>query len=122
MQTLTIQSDFIPLPVEIFERLKGKKVEFIEYREGIFIKPLSDYAEKNISHDPENNMEEDELFCEIEILLYQKDKMTLGQASRLARMSQLEFQRLIADRKIPVHYDIADFESDMKTLRETGRI
>ncbi|MEZ4527371.1 MAG: UPF0175 family protein [Desulfobacterales bacterium] len=67
-------------------------------------------------------MEEDELFQEIAVLLYQKDKMTLGQASRLARMSQIQFQRLIAERRIPVHYDIADFESDIKTLQGIGRL
>ncbi|MGE0082808.1 MAG: UPF0175 family protein [Desulfococcaceae bacterium] len=122
MQTLTIQSDHITLPVEIFQRLKGKKVEFVEYHEGVFIKPVSDIAGKTIPVFLQNHMEEDELLQEIAVLLYQKDKMTLGQASRLARMSQIQFQRMIADRQIPVHYDTADFESDIKTLQKTGRI
>lgn len=142
MQTITIQSDHITLPVEIFKRLKGKKVEFIEYNEGVFIKPVSGFAGKStdlsdirqirpVQGDTDvlktpsflqNNMAEDELLQEIAILLYQKDKMTLGQAGRLARMSQIQFQRLLADRHIPVHYDTADYESDIKTLKETGRI
>ncbi|RLC54612.1 MAG: UPF0175 family protein [Chloroflexi bacterium] len=63
-----------------------------------------------------------ELRLEIAILLFQKGKLTLGQASRLAGMSQLQFQHLLASRRIPVHYDVAEFEEDLKTLREMGRL
>jgi predicted HTH domain antitoxin len=63
-----------------------------------------------------------ELAQEIAILLYQKEKLTLGQASRLAEMSQLQFQFLLASRQIPVHYDVAEFEVDLKTLQEMGRL
>ncbi len=63
-----------------------------------------------------------ELMQEIAVLLYQKEKLTLGQASRLAGMSQLQFQFLLASRQIPIHYGIADFDADLKTLREMGRL
>jgi predicted HTH domain antitoxin len=63
-----------------------------------------------------------ELMQEVAILLYQREKLTLGQASRLAQMSQLQFQFLLASRQIPVHYDVADFDADLKTLRELGRL
>jgi predicted HTH domain antitoxin len=59
-------------------------------------------------------MTAEELRQEIAILLFQKDKLTLGQASRLAGMSRLQFQHLPASRQIPVHYDIAEFEEDLK--------
>ncbi len=62
-----------------------------------------------------------ELMQEIAILLYQKERLTLGQASRLAGMSQLQFQFLLASRQIPVHYSIANFDADLKTLREMDR-
>lgn len=68
------------------------------------------------------HMSESELKQEIAILLFQKEKLTLGQASRLAEMTQLEFQHLLASRQIPVHYDIAEFEEDLKTLRKLGRL
>ena len=68
------------------------------------------------------HMTVDELLQEIAILLFQKGKLTLGQASRLARVSQLQFQFLLASRQIPLHYDVAEFESDLKTLRELGRL
>lgn len=63
-----------------------------------------------------------ELMQEVALLLYQKEKLTLGQASRLAGMSQLQFQFLLASRQIPIHYDVAEFEADLQTLREMGRL
>ncbi len=68
------------------------------------------------------HMSGDELMQEIAILLYQKEKLTLGQASRMAGISQLQFQFLLASRQIPLHYDVAEFESDLKTLRDLGRL
>ena len=59
-----------------------------------------------------------ELSQEIAVLLFQREKLTLGQASRLAGMSQLQFQHLLASRQIPLHYDVAEFEEDLKTLQE----
>ena len=63
-----------------------------------------------------------ELAQEIAVLLFQKDKLTLGQASILSGLNRLEFQRLLASRQIPLHYDIEDFEQDIQTLKELGRL
>ena len=63
-----------------------------------------------------------ELMQEIAVMLFQKEKLSLGQASRLADMSQLQFQHLLASRQIPVHYDVADFQEDLKTLQKLGRL
>jgi predicted HTH domain antitoxin len=59
-----------------------------------------------------------ELKAEIAVMLFQKEKLSLGQASRLAAKDHLEFQHLLASRKISVHYDVADFEEDLKTLSQ----
>lgn len=67
-------------------------------------------------------MSEAELMQEIAVMLFQKEKLTLGQASNLAGMNQLAFQHLLASRQISVHYDVEDFEADLKTLRELGRL
>ncbi len=67
-------------------------------------------------------MTEGELLQEIAVLLYQKEKLSMGQASKLAHLSQWQFQSLLGSRKIPIHYDVAEFESDLKTLHEMGRI
>ncbi len=63
-------------------------------------------------------MSEAELRQEIAVLLFQKEKLTLGQASHLAGVSQWQFQQLLASRHIPVHYDVAEFEEDLNTLQE----
>ena len=68
------------------------------------------------------NMSAGELRREIALLLFQQDKLTLGQASEFAGMSQLEFQRLLASRHIPVHYDRQEFADDLDTLRRTGQL
>lgn len=65
-------------------------------------------------------MSEAELKQEIAVMLFQKEKLTLAQASRLAGMNRLQFQHLLASRQIPVHYDVAEFEADIKTLQEMG--
>ncbi|NJL19885.1 MAG: UPF0175 family protein [Leptolyngbyaceae cyanobacterium SM1_3_5] len=61
-------------------------------------------------------MSEAELRQEVAILLFQKERFTLGQASRFAGMSRLQFQRSLASRKIPLHYDIAELREDVKSL------
>ncbi len=59
-----------------------------------------------------------ELIQELAIALFQREKLTLGQASCLAGMNQWQFQLLLASRQIPIHYDVAEFEADLKTLAE----
>lgn len=63
------------------------------------------------------HMTAEELTQEIAVLLFQKEKLTLAQASRLAGMNRLQFQHLLASRGIPVHYDTAASEEDLQTLR-----
>ncbi len=63
-----------------------------------------------------------ELQREIAVLLFQQDKLTLGQASAFANMSQIEFQRLLASRHIPVHYDGQEFAADLDTLHRSGQL
>ena len=53
---------------------------------------------------------------ELALALFQREKLTLGQASRLAEMSQWQFQQLLGSRNIPIHYGVADFEADLHTL------
>jgi predicted HTH domain antitoxin len=67
-------------------------------------------------------MSEDELRQEIAVMLFQRDKLTLAQASQFARMTRLQFQHMLASRQIPVHYDVAEFAEDLHTLRQLGRL
>ncbi|MBE9239014.1 UPF0175 family protein [Anabaena aphanizomenioides LEGE 00250] len=61
-------------------------------------------------------MSDKELIQEIAILLFTQERFTLGQASNFVGMNQLEFQRLLASRKIPLYYDIAELREDVKSL------
>ena len=63
-----------------------------------------------------------ELTQELAIALFQREKLTLGQASQLAAMNQWQFQQLLASRNIPLHYDVADFEADLQALAETRQV
>ena len=63
-----------------------------------------------------------ELKQELALTLFQQERLTLGEASELAGMSQREFQLLLAERRIPVHYGIEEFEEDLATLRQMGRL
>lgn len=67
-------------------------------------------------------MTEAEMQQEIAVMLFQKEKLTLAQASRFAGMNRIAFQHLLASRQIPVHYNVEDFEQDIKNLREMGRL
>ena len=68
------------------------------------------------------NMSEAELRQEIAVMLFQRDKLTLAQASQFAHMSRLQLQHMLASRQIPVHYDVAEFAEDLHTLQRLGRL
>ena len=63
-------------------------------------------------------MTEDDIRQELAIALFARDKLTLGQASHLAGLSQREFRHLLAAREITVHYDVEDLEEDILTLKK----
>lgn len=62
------------------------------------------------------HISEADLKLEISILLFQQEKITLGTASQFAGMNQLEFQRVLGSRKIPIHYGVEDFQQDLRIL------
>lgn len=57
-----------------------------------------------------------EILLKVAIVLFQEEKLTLGQASKLAKIHQFEFQKELSARKIPVHYGEEDFEHDLQTI------
>lgn len=63
------------------------------------------------------HMSEPELKREIAVTLFRRERLTLAQASRVAEVSQLAFQALLADREIPIHYGVEEFREDVRTLR-----
>ena len=57
-----------------------------------------------------------EILLKMALMLLQEERLTLGQASKLAGLHQFEFQKELAKRKIPVHYGEEDFERDLQTI------
>lgn len=67
-------------------------------------------------------MSEEELRQEISLMLFARERVTLAQAGRIAGQDLGRFQHLLASRDITVHYDVPEFEADLQTLRELGRL
>jgi predicted HTH domain antitoxin len=63
------------------------------------------------------NLTEAEIRAELALTLFQREHLTLGQAAILAGLHQLDFQRLLASRKIPIHYGIEEMKQDLEWAR-----
>ncbi|MCX6040453.1 MAG: UPF0175 family protein [Caldilinea sp.] len=57
-----------------------------------------------------------ELQRELAVHLFAEGKLSFGKAREVAHMGFWEFQQLLASRRIPVHYDIEEYEEDLATL------
>jgi predicted HTH domain antitoxin len=57
------------------------------------------------------------LQAEFALALFREEKLTLGQAARLAGLPQLDFQRLLASREIPLHYGPEAMEQDLLRVK-----
>jgi predicted HTH domain antitoxin len=63
-----------------------------------------------------------ELKQDLAILLFQQGKLSFGKAREMADMTAWDFQQLLGSRKISVHYDVEEYEEDLQTLEELGRL
>ena len=63
-----------------------------------------------------------EMKQELAVLLYQQGKLSFGKARELAGMTVVAFQHLLGSREIPIHYDVEEYDEDLRTLRELGRL
>ena len=69
----------------------------------------------------QTHMTNEELAVEMAVHLFQIDKLSFGQAARMAAMNHLEFQKLLGSRKISLHYDVEELRKDVETLQKAGR-
>ena len=58
----------------------------------------------------------EEVRLELAVWLFKEDRLTLGQAARLAGLAQAAFMRVLAQRQLPLHYGVEDLEADLRTL------
>lgn len=54
-----------------------------------------------------SGLSEHELFLEIVLMLFRQDRISLGKASELMGLHRMQFQKLLSDRGICIHYDIS---------------
>lgn len=64
------------------------------------------------------NLTEAELRTELALALFQQDRLTLSQAAIFSNLKQLDFQRQLRSRRIPLHYGLEAVEQDL--LRAKG--
>ncbi len=61
---------------------------------------------------------EQDLRLRIAIALFADDIFTLGQAAKFCGLHQIELQRELAKRKIPLHYGLEEYRDDRRTLAQ----
>ena len=67
-------------------------------------------------------MTPEELRRELAVYLFQQGKLSFGKARETAGMTVWAFQQLLGSRGIPVHYDLEEYQEDLTTLKELGRL
>ncbi|MEW6305668.1 MAG: UPF0175 family protein [Verrucomicrobiota bacterium] len=68
------------------------------------------------------HLTDEEAKMELVLALFARDRLTTGQACRLLGMDRISFQRLIATRSIPMHYDVQEFREDVATLKKRNQL
>ena len=64
------------------------------------------------------NFSQDDWLREIALALFQQERVSLSRASKIAGIELMDFQKLLANRGICIHYDVDDFEQDVQHLRD----
>lgn len=65
----------------------------------------------------ELGMSPSELMIELAVYLYDKEKLSMGQAKKLADLTQIEFQKELSKRGVFIKYDMEDLEKDLESIR-----
>ena len=64
----------------------------------------------------QTGLTESDLKLLLGIQLFEEERLTLGQTSQLAGLHQIQMQRELAKRDIPIHYGEQEFRRDMETI------
>ena len=58
----------------------------------------------------------EEMRLELALTLFQQGMLSFGKAREMAGLTVWEFQLLLGQRKIPVHYDVQDYVADQPAI------
>lgn len=64
----------------------------------------------------ETKISASELLIDLAVYLYDKERLSLGQARKLAGLDILSFQKELAKRNVFLKYDIDDLNKDLKNI------
>ena len=56
-----------------------------------------------------------EILLEVSIWLYQRKRLSLGQARKMANLSIVAFQQELVKRDLYLNYDMEDLQNDLRT-------
>lgn len=65
-----------------------------------------------------SDLSENQMLGDIALMLYQKRRLTFGQAAQMAKLSYAEFQFLLGKNQVPVNYDVSDLLEDVETIKK----
>jgi len=65
----------------------------------------------------EGKISVEEIRLGIALWLFQEKNISLGKCAELAGMHKIQFQKELAKRKIPLHYDEVDLQRDIRSAR-----
>ena len=65
---------------------------------------------------------EEQARLDLAVGLFSSHSASLARAARLAGLSRVAFQRILAERGIPFPYDAADLDNDVATLKRLGQM
>lgn len=64
------------------------------------------------------SVSQDDIVLALAIRLYVDEEVTLAKAAEIAGMSRFEFQKLLADKNIPLRYNLDDLDREMEIVRK----
>ncbi len=63
------------------------------------------------------HLTEKEFMVEMSLWLFAAKKISFGMAKKLAGMDVFQFQDLLDERGIAIHYDVEEYVTDLKNLQ-----
>lgn len=55
---------------------------------------------------------------QLSLRLFEESKLSFGKAREMTGLDIWDFQNLLGVGRIPVHYDLEEYEADLTTLKE----
>lgn len=71
--------------------------------------------------DLEQKLDPAQVRVDLAVGMYAAKRITLGRAAEIAGLTQMQFQRELASRKVPLHYDLDDLKTDVMAVRELSK-